>query len=364
MKFFIVDAFTDEPFGGNAAGVVIASGTESFPSDDVMQKTAAELRYSETVFIERIGERVFRARYFTPTAEVGLCGHATIAAYHALAMTGTLRMGDYVNRTLSGDLGVKIVNDAIWMDMAAPERVGAIDGDEAVDELYSVMGLAHADAPSASHSGGDAQENPSMGLASADAPAAPCGGKGDAHGGNMPALIPEIVSTGLPDIMLPVASVEKLMAIKPDFPALARLSERYGVTGVHAFALPDPSVAPDVPRAADEPGGRPDGRRETATCHCRNFAPLYGIDEEAATGTANGALTYYLYERGLITPGETNVFIQGESMGRPSKVMTKLITNPAKSTKSAPAQGSKAPNAPTIKVGGQAITLAAGTIDL
>ena len=76
MKFYIVDAFTETTFGGNPAGVVILPEGADFPSDEVMVKTAAELRYSETAFIKKLGEKEFQIRYFTPAAEVDLCGHA------------------------------------------------------------------------------------------------------------------------------------------------------------------------------------------------------------------------------------------------------------------------------------------------
>ena len=75
--------------------------------------------------------------------------------------------------------------------------------------------------------------------------------------------------------------------------------------------------------------------------HCRNFAPLYGIDEESATGTSNGALTYYLYRRGLVSPGKTNLFVQGEAMGKPSKIYSRLTEN---------ADGSV-----SIRIGGSAV---------
>ncbi len=63
---------------------------------------------------------------------------------------------------------------------------------------------------------------------------------------------------------------------------------------------------------------------DDATCHVRNFAPLYDIDEEAATGTANGALTFYGYLSGFIKPGDRCKFVQGEKMNRPSAVISRL----------------------------------------
>ena len=61
-----------------------------------------------------------------------------------------------------------------------------------------------------------------------------------------------------------------------------------------------------------------------AAAHCRNFAPLYAIPEEAATGTSNGALTYYLFRRGLIQTGADNRFVQGEKMGKPSEILSRI----------------------------------------
>ena len=81
MRYFIVDAFTDRPFGGNPAGVVLLEG-DTFPSEEMMRRIAAELRYSETAFIRRHSAQEFTIRYFTPKAEVELCGHATIASFY------------------------------------------------------------------------------------------------------------------------------------------------------------------------------------------------------------------------------------------------------------------------------------------
>jgi predicted PhzF superfamily epimerase YddE/YHI9 len=330
MRFFIVDAFTEEPFGGNAAGVVLIPEGADFPPDGIMRKTAAELRYSETAFVKRRGDAGFQTRYFTPAAEVDLCGHATIAAFHALAESGLITgEGTCVNSTQAGALNIEIKDGTVWMDMAAPEYVSRIDKDDELDELYSIMGLdARADRP--------AELSRSR--------------SGDAHGAGFTAvdreLFPEIISTGLPDIILPVVSADRLNAVEPDFQALTELSEKYSVVGVHAFSLPG-----DEPRDGLKPA-----------YHCRNFAPLYGIDEEAATGTANGALTYYLYRRGAVTSGELNVFIQGASMGRPSRVMTMLSMGVADDIQSPPSSTSKSAPAVAIRVGGRAAILISGEI--
>ena len=262
LKYFIVDAFTSEPFGGNPAGVVLLDG--DFPSERLMQQVAAELRYSETVFVQRQAIDEFHLRYFTPCSEVDLCGHATIAAFGVLWRHGLV--GDQapiINHTLAGDLKVSIERQ-VMMQMAMPTVV-----DKRVDpeRLHRIM--------------------------AGDKPM------------EWPYLPVEVVSTGLPDIIMPVKDLESLNALQLDMAALSALSQELDVVGVHAFALTD------------------DGY----TAHVRNFAPLYGVPEESATGTANAALTHYLQRRGRVTAGDECRFMQGEAMERPSVVATALHTD-------------------------------------
>ena len=161
-----------------------------------------------------------------------------------------------------------------------------------------------------------------------------------AAGGDGSGLKPEMISTGLPDIMMPVASLESLDAIAPDFPALSKLSEKYEVVGVHAFTL--------------DCGGK-----EGETCHVRNFAPLYDIDEEAATGTSNGALTYYGYLNGFVKDGDDCCFIQGEKMKRPSEIRSHIDVDCSADVCE---EGAARPC--FIKVGGNAVILAEGEIHI
>lgn len=281
MKFYIVDAFTSVPFGGNTAGVVLLEDDKGFPSDTLMQKIAAQLRYSETAFIKQNGERDFTIRYFTPEGEVDLCGHATIASFKVLMECGKATEGDVcLNRTLAGDLNV-YVGEQVMMDMATPQVVGK---EVEMKELYRIM------------AGRDME--------------------------TVQELPVEIISTGLPDIILPLASVEELQSLKPDMQALAKLSKELEVTGVHAFAIAN----------------------DNYTAHVRNFAPLYGIDEESATGTANGALSYYLFRHGIAKEGDRCTYLQGEAMGRASEISAQIET------------GGK------IKVGGNAAIMASGEL--
>src|SRR5690242_1228497 len=92
MRIRIVDAFTDRPFAGNPAGVVVLDQPE-FPAEQWMARVAAEVNLSETAFVHPLedGEADYALRWFTPAVEVALCGHATLATAHVLAADGTVR---------------------------------------------------------------------------------------------------------------------------------------------------------------------------------------------------------------------------------------------------------------------------------
>ncbi|GGV25832.1 oxidoreductase [Streptomyces filipinensis] len=89
MRIRIVDAFTDRPFAGNPAGVLLLD--DVFPDDDRLQNVALEVNHAETAFAHRLpegGEADWALRWFTPVAEVAMCGHATLATAHVLHTTG------------------------------------------------------------------------------------------------------------------------------------------------------------------------------------------------------------------------------------------------------------------------------------
>jgi PhzF family phenazine biosynthesis protein len=89
MRIRIVDAFTDRPFAGNPAGVLLLD--DAFPEDDWLQHVAQEVNHAETAFAHRLpdgGEADWALRWFTPAAEVAMCGHATLATAHVLHRTG------------------------------------------------------------------------------------------------------------------------------------------------------------------------------------------------------------------------------------------------------------------------------------
>ncbi len=256
MKYHIVDAFTDQPFGGNPAGVVLLEG-DTFPPEALMLQVAAELRYSETAFVRRLSPTEYHLRYFTPKAEVELCGHATIATFSLLYQM-KLAVGECLCHTLAGDLRIE-VGSRVMMQMATPRIVATLEENE---EIYLALGLT----------------------------------------AYQPTLPVQIAYSGLPDLMIPVADVITLNGLQPDMKAISDITQKHKAVSFHVFAFGN------------------DGY----TAHVRDFAPLYDIPEESATGTANAALTHYLFVNGVIPQQGDFAFLQGEAMGRPSVVATRI----------------------------------------
>ena len=257
----LLNAFAKSPEGGNPAGVVL--GAEGL-SEAQMQEAARRVGVSETAFVLPSETASVRTRFFTPVAEVPLCGHATVAAFHFLYKEGCLGVGACTQETLSGVLGVEIWADGtVFMKQRAPE-------------FSEILPVAEATA--------------ALNLSDGDL---------------LDGLPVQIVSTGLRDILVPVRDLKTLFGIKPDLPLVSALCRKYRAVSFHPFTFET---------------------KNASTAHCRDFAPLYGVDEESATGTASGALACYLARHGCLkwkNPGAL-VFEQGDSMGRPSEIMVRL----------------------------------------
>lgn len=254
-QLYIQQAYTEANRGGNGAGVVVhADGM----SDIAMQAMAQEIGLSETAFITGLSQGNLTIRYFTPVAEVDLCGHATVAAWTVMAHLGLVSPGRHRQRLKEGEIAVTLdASGAVWMEQKAP-----LFGDSLyAEQIAPILGV------------------PAPELIAAGLPVQP-------------------VSTGLMDIMVPIASRKRLESISPNFQAMAAFNSATDTVGFHLFCL--------------EP------RNPSHTACCRNFAPRYGIDEESATGSASGALAAYLHFHGH--PQERYIFEQGHAMGSPSRI--------------------------------------------
>jgi len=121
MRYYVVDAFTDELFKGNPAGVCLL---DEWPEDRVMQNIAAENNLSETAFVVR-RENDYGLRWFTPELEMDLCGHATLASAYVIFRFMDKSSDVLQFETRSGMLNVRKTDDLYELDFPSrmPKRV-------------------------------------------------------------------------------------------------------------------------------------------------------------------------------------------------------------------------------------------------
>jgi trans-2,3-dihydro-3-hydroxyanthranilate isomerase len=331
-----VDAFTNVAFGGNPAGVVPdARGL----TEDEMQKIAREMALSETAFVTpgtRPGQ--FVVRFFTPSTEVNLCGHATIGTFFHLAEAGVIDRApeQQVTRvhqvTKAGELAVDIFwtweggPERVMMEQNPPERLATYGKPEEIAEIASMLG--------ASPDVIGATQGAMTPLAESGCPA--CTSR---------ALVPQVISTGLPDLIVPIKSRKALWALKPDLNRVADWSRAHGVISVHAVTL-DP-IDP------------------VHTGHCRDFSPAVAVPEEAATGTASGATSGYLVLNGVLpaAPVARIVLEQGDILKRPSLIHCEVRRgSPAEARCRAWRGGEHQTGHLSVWVGGSAVTVLSGTM--
>jgi PhzF family phenazine biosynthesis protein len=271
-RLYQIDAFTNRPFSGNPAGVV--ANAEGL-TDGQMQAIARELNNSETAFLlpPQGPEHDVHVRFFTPTTEVPICGHATISAHYVRALEGA-PAGVARQLTGAGVLPVEIeknpeVGLRIWMTQKPATFEHILTADQR-GRLLRAFNLT-ADA-----------------LATFGAV--------------------QVVSTGHSKVIIPLRSRAALEALRPDLAILSTLSTEIGCNGYYPFTLDAPSV----------------GTFSTG----RMFAPAIGIAEDPVTGNAAGPLGAYLLRTGLVEPRSdervTFVVGQGEAMGRPGCIIVEV----------------------------------------
>jgi PhzF family phenazine biosynthesis protein len=186
MRIRIVDAFTDRPFAGNPAGVLLL---DAFPDDAWLQNVAVEVNHAETAFAHRLpegGDADWALRWFTPATEVAMCGHATLATAHVLHTTGA-HEGPVRFATLSGVL------------IATPHEDGAITLD------FPTAPLTRVEIPD---------------------------GVAEALGAEP--LTAFDTGPNIGDLVIEVADEKTVLGLTPDHKALARYSERGIIATAHA----------------------------------------------------------------------------------------------------------------------------------
>jgi len=291
--FLQIDAFTDRPLHGNPCAVLLET-------DDLDEATmlaiAREMNLSETAFARRSAVADFAARYFTPAEEIPLAGHPTIATALALVETGRLRLKDnptVIHLELQvGPIPVEIHHDRgriarIVMTQVKPAFLATYDA----GEVLPVFGLHPDDL--------------------------------------LPGCLVQTVSTGTPQLMLPLRDLSALRKAQLDIRAYAALRLRADFFSPHLFCL--------------------QGATERGDTFARHFGLLPDAPEDPFTGSATGGMGAYLWRYGLIErPGF--VAEQGHWMGRPGQASVEVL---------GPRQ-----DIATVKVGGAAVTVMRGELTL
>lgn len=243
-NLYQIDSFTKEKFEGNPAGVITnADGL----TDCEMQKIARELNNSETAFIfsSNSNEYDVHIRFFTPTSEVPICGHATIAAHYARAILNELGTSRIYQKTGAGILPVDIIkenNDYKIVMTQGKIEFGSIINGLNKEKLLAALNIKNS----------DLMENYKI----------------------------QIVSTGHSKVMVGIKSIETLNSLQPNYDELSRLSESIKCNGYYVFTV-----------ASEE---------SDILIHGRMFAPAIGINEDPVTGNANGPLGAYLVHHNLV----------------------------------------------------------------
>jgi PhzF family phenazine biosynthesis protein len=271
-----VDAFTRTPFCGNPAGVVLEA--EGLSTRD-MQHIAREMNVSETVFVlppSNPDTADVRLRWFTPSQEVDLCGHATIAAFHALAEEGMFDLEvdepqSFLVETKSGELTV----DVEWQDLrpyvkfSLPlPRFFPYPGDIRV--LAGALGLSEIELSTK--------------------------------------VRPQITQNGY--CFVPLHKYDSLETIEPSVPLLKKLKEQYDLVG---FAVVTTDTA-----------------EKNVDWEMRFFAPALGVPEDPVTGSAHGPMAAFLWYSGLLDKSKKVLNFrggQGKYINRPGLVHVTLLHN-------------------------------------
>lgn len=250
-QVYHVDAFTSVPFRGNSAGVVLhADGL----SEAQMQLIARELRHSETAFLLTSNESDVHIRYFTPTVEVPICGHATVAAHYVRANVLGLGNTTVWQTSLAGRHRVDI--EAIGDDYRIRLEQG-IPGFEPPLEGAVRTAIIHA-----------------LHLSEDDM---------------QPGLPIQVATTGHSKVMIPLKPEVDLDALSPDLQALATISQQIGCNGFFPFQIRKGENATDG----------------------RMFSPAIGIVEDPVTGNANGPMGAWLVHHRLMAHDGKTLRVQG-----------------------------------------------------
>ncbi len=315
-EYYVVDAFTSDRFSGNPAAVVLdARGL----TDADMASIAAEFNLSETTFVlpstDSVDSGKVRFRWFTPTVEVDLCGHATIAGALALAASGRFREYGLADpsvgaaawpiETRSGVLTAYVEpipsepeGNMLWLDLPDPVLSPAR---LSVAELSIALGLD--------------------------------------EGAFDPKIKPDMTQDG--DLLVFVRDVQSLNESKPDFGVLGKWCEKNRVRGVSLATVQ--TLTPSV------------------HVQSRFFAPACGINEDPVTGSVHGPLAAKVVALGIGLPGEDVTVLnctQGVAGGRTGMIHALVQRQDNRGASNAAADAGYA-----VRIGGRVVVTMRGTLE-
>lgn len=268
---YLVNAFTDKAYNGNATGVVVS---DSRMTSEEMQNIARDLNQSETVFISRLDVGIYKTRFFTPEKELDLCGHATIATFYSICENEYIApIDDGIKKITQHAKYCKIPVELeyesskiknVYMNLQI-EEMGL---NTSLDKLLKALNLSREKL-----------------------------GFGDHE------LLPKKISSGISDILIPVKDVETLSKIKPDYKLMKEISKDENIISFQVFTL--------------------EGENKVRQ---RTFSPSIGINEEAGSGTSTGATLFYLKEEKLINSNSI-ISTQGIELNRKSVLTAEILGN-------------------------------------
>ncbi len=258
LTIYRTSAFPANDSGGNEAGVVLDA---DYLNDDQMQAIAALVGYSETAFLLKSPKADFKLRYFTPTTEVALCGHATIATFNLLRNLDKIFLGQYSVETNEGLVDIIIKEEAAFMSMMRPSIKNGPTHETLTNALDLPKGIL---------------------------------GKTEI----------KLISTGIYEMFVPIKDLKSLHELNLDTEKIEVFSKTHDVQGIYFFTH--------------------ETLEKQANAHGRNFLPRLGIKEESATGTASAALAVYMRTI-LNEKTNNFLFEQGDSMNKPSRIHVELV---------------------------------------
>jgi trans-2,3-dihydro-3-hydroxyanthranilate isomerase len=300
-RFIQVDVFTDRPFGGNPLAVFPEA--EGLTTEE-MQRLAREMNLSETTFVlpPQSPEADFKVRIFTPATELPFAGHPVVGTHWVLAYLDRVDLREPVTQ-VNFELGVGVLPADLHLADGQVERVVMTQDRptflavlEDVTDLAAGLGLT----PEAITETG---------------------------------LPVQVVSTGVPQMMVPVRSLAEVQALDPaglNVTALNRACHAVGTECVLVFTS--------------------ETEQPKSMVHVRVFAPLLGVPEDPATGSANGALGAYLIRHRAVPLTEPTTHIlseQGAEIDRPSTLYIEVDSTGEEIT--------------AVRVGGQVVPVVEGT---